>query len=713
MFWLRLVWYSLPLGVAAAAVWLTLQAREFEYRADSDLVLLIPERPAAFNPLAPSEGAARDVTELIYDRMMRRDDELILRPNLLKSLEYRRRTTFYFTGEKEAEKAAAKIESSKTEWAAWGLADAVREGALIHISQTLPQPEAPDRVAEGFDPKGLAKLLRVRLTLKGAVKPSLQSFLGGSIEKGQIQHTRYDGDRVADLFLLGDTDLFLKEFELYYRSNPNLEPLIEVAETTSRISTLEMTLELRDDVVWHDGEAFTADDVLFTYEEVTRPAAMSPLKEGFASIARLEKAGEYTLRADCREYYAPMAEAWEALAPLPEHRLKTAVSPADWAAFFAAPVGTGPFALDPEASAASGKDELVLRPNEAYFRGKPLQPRLRYRVIADPERRLLASRLGNIDGCLPLGREPLPDLGPAFVAASDVARYHTFVAWNLDRELFQDSRARQALAWLADVPKVLADAASGPEPLAGCRGLFFPDSHFCQAVLPAIPHDREAAERALTDAGWKRRGGAWQYPEGKAAAFRLAYDRANRQHSRLAEALAAHWREAGIDVALEGLDWAQLIEKRLAPREFDAALLEWELGFGRDQFAVWHSSRAGPGGANFSGLRNAVVDDLLVKLRATEVEDEIRRHAEALQAQIHELQPCLFLCETGGAMLFRADAVKQSRPKTAGARSFDAVSTGRAGLYAGRPWWVRDTAETRRLLEEETAPAALAAPPNS
>ncbi len=84
-FWLRPLTLLAPAGVVAAALWLVGESGRLEYRKDGDLVVAIAHEPGAFNPLMPGTGVTREITELIFDRLLRLDDDLQLRPHLMTS----------------------------------------------------------------------------------------------------------------------------------------------------------------------------------------------------------------------------------------------------------------------------------------------------------------------------------------------------------------------------------------------------------------------------------------------------------------------------------------------------------------------------------------------------------------------------------------------------------------------------------------------------
>ena len=689
-FCLRALTLLAPVAVVAGIVWLAGQARQFSYRADSDLVVAVREMPARFNPLMPGAGAEREITELLFDRLLRLDDDLRLRAHLLDRWEYQHRATCFFTDADTAKAGAELLAGRQENWNGWGLFDPVLDGDQIHLVSSRTDTRWLEEIVNGFAPESLASLLHVKLTLRSAVAQSLADFLSGSVEKNQIRHLDYEGDRVAHLYLLGETDLFLKELRLYYESNLNLEPTIEVMGPVNRLSELDFDMELREGITWHDGVPVTADDLVFTFEEITRPGSPWPLRQAFDFVESVERIDEHRVRAHCHEFYAPALERWGKLPLLPAHLLRQAMSEEDWEGFFANPIGNGPYRV----AAGTGESEVVLRSFADYFRGVPRQQTVRYRQSVDDVRRRRDWQLGLIDALSPTAEERTwffdrrTEPGIEAQGVRDVGRFQSFVAWNLDRPQFADPRVRRALGHLVDLDAFLETATDlNPMPW---DGLFFPGSWFCPVSTGPLPPGAALAKSLLTEAGWTRddRVG-WQTQEGQVVDLTLSYHRADPLHSRLAEWLAGRWERAGIRIQLEPLDWADLLEKRLAPREFDALLLSWELDFSRDHFAVWHSTEAGPGGTNFSGLRNQQVDSLLEKLRTTEGEPRVIELATELQNQIRELQPCLFLCSTGRELAVRSGAVEQARPGPESTWIRGPVTVGRSGLYASRPWWVR------------------------
>ena len=84
-----------------------------------------------------------------------------------------------------------------------------------------------------------------------------------------------------------------------------------------------LTFTLRDDVVFHDGHAFDADDVRFTYDAIMDPRNLSPRRADFEPIQSLEVLDATQVRVVYKRLYAPALYSWT-MGILPEHLLNRA-----------------------------------------------------------------------------------------------------------------------------------------------------------------------------------------------------------------------------------------------------------------------------------------------------------------------------------------------------------------------------------------------------
>jgi peptide/nickel transport system substrate-binding protein len=132
-----------------------------------------------------------------------------------------------------------------------------------------------------------------------------------------------------------------------------------------------VTWRLREGVTWHDGEPFTADDVVFTWEYVTHPDAGFSTAANYSSIESIDVVDDYTITINFVEpkpdWFTPFTGTSGTI--VPQHILSDWVgATAKDAPFNLDPIGTGPFRVT-EFKAA---DVTLYEINEDYWEaGKP------------------------------------------------------------------------------------------------------------------------------------------------------------------------------------------------------------------------------------------------------------------------------------------------------------------------------------------------------
>jgi len=130
-------------------------------------------------------------------------------------------------------------------------------------------------------------------------------------------------------------------------------------------------VHLRKDVTWHDGVPFTADDVVFTFNLITNPAA------GYGSAKFIkengitwEKLDDYTVKFTCEKFNPLFASEILDTPILPAHLLST-VPPEELARSEfntgGKVVGTGPWILEEYKPG----EYIKYRANDNYYGGRP------------------------------------------------------------------------------------------------------------------------------------------------------------------------------------------------------------------------------------------------------------------------------------------------------------------------------------------------------
>jgi peptide/nickel transport system substrate-binding protein len=121
-------------------------------------------------------------------------------------------------------------------------------------------------------------------------------------------------------------------------------PSVQNGEISADYTTV--TWKLRDGVVWSDGEPFTADDVVFTWQFVIKPENGSTNTTQYSDIAKVEAVDKTTAKVT----YKASAAAWfipfvgDGGEIIPRHVVEKCAS-ATQCDFSQKPIGTGPFVV--------------------------------------------------------------------------------------------------------------------------------------------------------------------------------------------------------------------------------------------------------------------------------------------------------------------------------------------------------------------------------
>ena len=117
---------------------------------------------------------------------------------------------------------------------------------------------------------------------------------------------------------------------------------------------------------WHDGQPFTAADVVFTYETMINPKTPTAYGDDFKAVETVEALDPYTVRVRYKQPYAKALQSW-GICMLPEHLLErtcTRASSARRPQNRTKPVGTGPYRfkeMEVRREGRAGRQSRLLR----------------------------------------------------------------------------------------------------------------------------------------------------------------------------------------------------------------------------------------------------------------------------------------------------------------------------------------------------------------
>jgi peptide/nickel transport system substrate-binding protein len=407
--------------------------------------------------------------------------------------------------------------------------------------------------------------------------------------------------------------------------------------------TLDFTLH--DNVKWHDGKPFTADDVVFTWETTMNPKTPSPYKSDFQDVDKVEARGRNEVRVTYKRPYAKALLSW-AVPMLPRHLLdswmrdgKIKEAPQNWTA----PVGTGPYKFKEMKSG----EKVVVVANPDYYKGRPHIARIVYRIIPSQATIFLEVKAQGVDlTSLTALQYKRQTEYPAFEKAYNKYRLpgtgYTYFGMNLKDPRFADRRVRRAFAHAINKQELLDGVVLGLGREA--TGPFRPGTWADNPNVKPIPFDPKRAQALLAEAGWKEKNGdGLLVKDGVPFTFELLTNQGNDERKKVAEIIQARLREIGVGVEIRILEWAALLKEHIKKRHFQAIILGWGTGLDPDQYVVWHSSQMGPDELNHISYTNPEADALLEAGRSSCVQAERTRYYHRLHQVLADDQPLVFL----------------------------------------------------------------------
>ena len=298
---------------------------------------------------------------------------------------------------------------------------------------------------------------------------------------------------------------------------------------------------LRKNVKWHDGEEFTSEDVVFTFEKIY-DLNTNTFNRGLFTIGgkqlKVKSLDKYIVEITLPEKFSPFESNLTTLGIIPKHILEGKDINRD--GFNWNPIGTGPYVLD-------HWDEIT------------------------PEDLLALEKCENLN----------------------IYEWNQFLycylGFDLTKPLFQDVNLRKAINYATDKKSIIsavfkknAIRALGPIP---------PASPYYDNKLNEYNFDPQKSIELLKKSGWKMNEKTKIFEkDGKKLSFEVMYPSSNVAFEKAAVFMQAQMKQAGIDMKLKSMEFSALLDS-CYPTKFEGVIFDWVENFDPDSYTVWHSSQ--------------------------------------------------------------------------------------------------------------------------
>lgn len=377
---------------------------------------------------------------------------------------------------------------------------------------------------------------------------------------------------------------------------------------------LTWKVTLRDDVTWHDGTPFTAEDVKFTLELLVNPDFRSWRRTGHSLVRDITVVSPTEISWRMESAFAPYTAILASTFIVPKHGFEGA-DPNN-APFNNAPIGTGAYKWKQRVAG----DHIELEANPGYFGDGPYLERLVLKYIPDITVLYTQLKTGDIDVLAlqwisPDNYEEAKTL-PDRVVEVFGAPFFEGLSFNLQRPQFKERAVREALYYAVDKQTII-DALYYGVPQA--TESYMPrESYYYNANLPVQEYNLDKARALLDEAGWKPGSDGIREKDGVRLAFTCSTTSGNHLREQAQQFLQQSFREIGVDMQIGNLPPAVMWGDHWMLSQFDMALAGLSCLTGpdpdtSDYFLSTSSPAKGGNGQNTWVYENPEVDELLKK----------------------------------------------------------------------------------------------------
>lgn len=368
------------------------------------------------------------------------------------------------------------------------------------------------------------------------------------------------------------------------------------------------TIKLKPNLVWSDGHALTADDVVYTVGLMKDKNINQNLANTWETIdvkATDKQTVVFSLTNSLMSFDSALT-----FGILPKHILE-GKTPLEISGLFTnSPrkvVGSGPFTI---ARVENGRTSSTwtLKPNPRYNGQKSRLANFIIRTYQTDEAMTNGLKRGEVNA---IANVKISDLGKFKVDSFKTIQLKTasgvYALFNNSSEITGNQAIRSALSTGLDrnqvrsnvLPKELKIPAPAALNSPIATGIYQSIDNMTQA-----DYNVEQAKKQLDEAGWVLTDGKKYRTKGDQELTINMITIAGTNYENVAKNVADQWRKLGVNVKLESVDPAAAQQSYLIPRNYDVLVYRMHLGADPDIFAYWSSTQIGENGFNLANYNS-------------------------------------------------------------------------------------------------------------
>lgn len=375
--------------------------------------------------------------------------------------------------------------------------------------------------------------------------------------------------------------------------------------------SLTYTVKLKDNLKWHDGEKITADDLVFTMEQILDEKQNSFLRDLFiidGVPVQVAKVDELTVEFKLPTVLSSFMGSLVQVLPIPKHVFEGEADIAK-SEKNENPIGSGPFKF----KEWNKGESIVLERFEDYYAGRPHLDNIVYRVIPDSNSAKVAFEGGEVSA--------------SYIEPKEFEKYKTdsnfnvfsygegmldYMIFNQNIDVLKNRDVREAIALAIDKEELVNGSYESIEYADMANSILTPDALYYTDDVRHFEYDAAKSKELLSKSGYEN-----------GLKLKMAYMNSRPKQQNQALIIQQKLKEIGIELELIAMERGAYYQKLLNPenKDFDLAFNGYVMGPEPDSYkSIYMTGQI----YNISQYSNKEVDGLWNK-GAVETDKEKRK----------------------------------------------------------------------------------------
>jgi peptide/nickel transport system substrate-binding protein len=407
------------------------------------------------------------------------------------------------------------------------------------------------------------------------------------------------------------------------------------------------TFELRDDIRWHDDTPITANDVIFTINNIKNPEYKSPFKNSFNGVT-VQAINDKTIQFKLEKPFTPFLSILT-LGIIPEHLWYSIPAfGANLADLNIRPIGSGPYKFKSLTRESSGNiKSYVLEAYEDYYLDKAYIKELNFKFYPDFSTAVTALQNKNVDGLIYLPKEYKEVLKNTNIILHNLQfPQYTAIFFNPSKnDLLNNNSFREALALSVDKERILNEVLYGDGQIISTPilpGLLGYDS-----TIKAPEYNPEKSKEILDNLKFTiPEDGKFRTQSKDDESIEISIKLTTidqTENVKIASIIQENWQNIGIKTELNIIAKDKIKKDIIETRDYEALIFGQVINTNSGPYPFWHSSQNKNPGLNLSVLANKDIDDYLDIIRSAKNEESEIEPLKKFQTKLLELNFAIFL----------------------------------------------------------------------